>query len=97
MCGAGGRHAIDLGDRIVLVRTGLGIGLELTFFRLSKNDAIYNLRGSDWNFRSCDFRGRRRATGCQVGTCEGGSGTEQEDSARALIHASSLVGDDGAL
>jgi len=64
MCGAGGRHAIDLGDRIVLVRTGLGIGLELTFFRLSKNDAIYNLRGSDWNFRSCDFRGRRRTTGC---------------------------------
>ena len=88
---AGGRHAIDLGDWIVLVGTGLGVGLKLAFFGLGEDHAINNLRGANWNLGSRNFCGWRGATGRGVGACKCGGGSKQEHSTGALNHASTLA------
>ena len=55
---AGGSHAVDLRDGILLVRAGLGVGFKLPFFRLRKDNPVDDDPGAYWDVRCCDFRGR---------------------------------------
>ena len=54
---AGGSHTVDLRDGVLLVRTGLGVGLKLSLLRLCEDYSVDDDAGAYGNDRCRDFRG----------------------------------------